>query len=164
MRRTAAILAAALLLPGCLTTKHPVFDETNSRPVAEMPEFMALLEAWEAFSGPDGSPRELITEGARGIVVDGIVVAQERSDYFALTMLAGRPATCAIYADRDLEATASSFGVTVAVDREDRDSLDVVEMPAPVLADGRRKALMAFIRDQFANQRLVCIANPRRKG
>jgi hypothetical protein len=147
---------------GCLTTSKPVLDETNSRPVAEIPEFLAFVDSWERFSGTDGSPRELVAEGARGIVLDGMVVVQEGTGYFVLAMLGPRPATCAVYVDRDIERQASRFGVTVRTERADSDRIDAVDLPAPVVADGSKEALMAFIRDQFAHQRLVCVANPRK--
>ncbi len=161
-KRAAVLLAAVLLLLGCLTASGPILDETNSRPVGEIPEFLTLVDAWESFSGADGSPRELIAEGARGIVLDGMVVVQEGTGYFVLAMLGPRPATCAVYADHDIEGHAGRFGVTVEVGRADSDRIDAIELPAPVAADGSKEALMAFIRDQFANRRLVCIANPRK--
>ena len=64
--RQALLVGAALLLAGCLSTKEPVFDATNSLPVGEIPEFLAYVEAAEAFSGPANSPRKLVAEGARG--------------------------------------------------------------------------------------------------
>ncbi len=37
MLRSALLAGAALLLGGCLSTKEPVFDATNSLPVGEIP-------------------------------------------------------------------------------------------------------------------------------
>lgn len=159
MSRNALLAVAALLLGGCLSTKESVFDETNSLPVGEIPEFIAYADAWDSYVAAGGSPRELIAEGARGVVIDGIVVVQEHSDYFALAMMGGRPVSCFIYADDTIEAVAEIHGVTVEVDKPDDRSID--DQPVPVVADGPPEALVAFIRDQFANQRLACLANPR---
>jgi len=147
------------LLAGCLSTKEPVFDASNSLPVAEIPEFMAFVDTWEAFNGTDGSPREMIAEGARGIVVDGVLVVQDHTDYFALGTLGPRPLTCMVFADSGLEAAAAGFGVTVKITKSENMSID--DQPVPVEADGPKPALEAFIRDQFANRRLACLANPR---
>jgi len=158
--RIVLIAVAALTLAGCLSTRDPVFDETNSDPVGEIPEFMAFVTTWEAFAGADDSPRELIEEGARGIVVDGILVVQERSDYYALAVLGQRPVSCMIYADSGMPEVAAAHGVTVEIDAPD-DGRTLDEGPVPVVADGPQDKLLAFIRDQFANQRLACIAAPR---
>ena len=136
-----------------------MFDETNSVPVSEIPEFIAFADAWNSYGAKGGSPRELIAEGARRVVIDGIVVVQERSDYYALATIGGRPVTCMIYANDSIEAVAEAHGVTVEVDTPDDRSID--DGPVPVEADGPPEALVAFIRDQFANQRLACLANPR---
>jgi hypothetical protein len=162
MFRNALLAGAAMLLGGCLSTKEPVFDETNSLPVGEIPEFMAFADAWDSYVARNGSPRELIAEGGRGVVVDGIVVVQEHSDYYALAMMGGRPLTCMIYADGSIEAVAEAHGVTVEVDKSDDRSID--DGPVLVEADGPPEALVAFIRDQFANQRLACMAAPRGGG
>jgi hypothetical protein len=162
MLRNALLAGAALLMGGCLSTKEPVFDETNSLPVGEIPEFLAFADAWEGFVARGGSPRELIAEGARGVVIDGIVVVQEHSDYLALAIIGGRPVTCMIYADDSIEAVAEAHGVTVEVDKPDDWSID--DGPFPVEANGPPEALVAFIRDQFANQRLACMAAPRGGG
>ncbi|MCZ6653942.1 MAG: hypothetical protein O7D91_13060 [Planctomycetota bacterium] len=159
MLRNALLAAAALLLGGCLSTKEPVFDASNSLPVGEIPEFIVFADVWDSYVARNGSPRELIAEGARGVVIDGIVVVQERSDYYALAIMGGRPVTCLIYADDSIEAVAEAHGVTVEVDIPDDRSID--DGPVPVEADGPPEALAAFIRDQFANQRLACMAAPR---
>ncbi len=155
MLRNALLAGAALLLGGCLSTKEPVFDETNSLPVGEIPEFIAFADAWDSYVARNGSPRELIAEGARGFIIDGIVVVQAEG-YFALAVIGGRPVTCMIYADDSIEAVAEAHGVTVEFDMPDDRSFDGV--PVAVEADGPPEALIAFIRDQFANQRLACIA------
>jgi len=162
MLRNVLLVGAALLLGGCLSTKEPVFDETNSLPVGEIPEFIAFADAWESFVAKGGSPRGMIDDGGRGVVVNGIVVVQEHSDYYALAVIGGRPVTCMIYADDSIEAVAEAHGVTVEVDQPDDRSID--DGPVPVEADGPPEALVAFIRDQFANQRLACIAAPRGGG
>ena len=156
MLRVALLAGAALLLGGCLTTKEPAFDASNSTPVGEIPEFMAFVDGWEGFVGMDGSPRGLIDDGGRGIVIDGMVVVQERSDYYALAMLGGRPISCMIYADDSMASVAEAHGVTVEIGEPDGRSID--DAPVPVEADGPQEALVAFIRDQFANQQLACIA------
>ncbi|MGR3717778.1 MAG: hypothetical protein ACU0B1_13655 [Thermohalobaculum sp.] len=156
MLRSALLASAALLLGGCLSTKEPVFDATNSLPVGEIPEFVAFAEAWDSYVAKGGSPRGLIDEGGRGVVIDGIVVVQEHSDYYALAVIGRRPVTCMIYADDSIEAVAEAHGVTIEVDTPDDRSID--DGPVPVEADGPPEALVAFIRDQFANQRLACIA------
>jgi hypothetical protein len=162
MLRITLSAGAALLLAGCLSTPEPVFDASNSRPVAEIPEFMAFVEGWESFGARDGSPRELIEDGARGIVVDGVVVVQENADYYAVTMMGQRPLMCVIYADDSLPGVAAGHSVTVEVEKPADRSLD--DGPVPVVADGPPEALVAFIRDQFANQRLACIAQRRASG
>jgi hypothetical protein len=156
MLRNALLAVAVLLLGGCLSTPEPVFDESNSLPVGEIPEFMAFADAWESYVGKGGSPLGLIDDGGRGVVIDGMVMVQEHSDYYALAMIGGRPVTCMIYADDRIEAVAEAHGVTVEVDTPDDRSID--DGPVPVEADGPPEALVAFIRDQFANQRLACIA------
>ncbi len=161
MIRNALLAGAALLLSGCLSTPEPVFDETNSLPVGEIPEFMAFADAWESYVAKGGSPRGLIDEGGRGVVIDGIVVVQAEG-YFALAVIGGRPVTCMIYADDSIEAVAEAHGVTIEVDTPDDRSID--DLPVAVEADGPPEALVAFIRDQFANQRLACIAFPRGGG
>jgi len=160
MLRTTLLVACALALGGCLSTKQPVFDASNSAPVAEIPEFMAFVDGWEHFAAPaDDSPRKLAEDGARGIVVDGIVVVQENADYYAVAMMGQRPLMCVIYADDSIEKAAGDHGVTVDIDKPKDRSLD--DAPVPVLADGSPEALVSFIRDQFANQRLACIAKRR---
>jgi hypothetical protein len=156
MLRTALLAASALLLGGCLSTKEPVFDASNSKPVAEIPEFMAFVDGWERFASPGESPRKLIEDGARGVVVDGVVVVQENSDYYAVAMMGQRPLMCMVYADDTMERVAAAQGVTVDIDKPEDRTLD--ETPVPVLADGPPEKLVGFIRDQFANQRLACIA------
>ncbi len=159
MLRNALLAGVALLLGGCLSTKEPVFDASNSRPIGEIPEFVVFVETWENYAGKDGGPRQLIARGDRGVVIDGIVVVQEHSNYYALAMIGERPVTCLIYADDSIEAVAEAHGVTVEVNTPDDRSID--DAPVPVEADGPPEALVAFIRDQFANQRLACIAFPR---
>lgn len=154
------LLGAAALLSGCLTTGEPVFDETNSRPVGEIPDFLAFVEAWEGFGGAENSPRELIEEGARGVVVDGVPVVQDGSaTYFAVGTLGERPITCVVFADARMEQVAAEHGVTVEIARREGMALD--DQPVPVEADGPKPALEAFVRDQFANERLACIAPAR---
>jgi len=162
MRTIVAALGIVLALSGCLTTKQPVFDESNSLPVAEIPEFMAAVEAWEAYHGTDGSPREMIAQNLRGIAVDGFAVVQENSDYFAFAVIGNRPVFCAIYAEEGIAVAAKSQGVSVEVDWPDEERWR--DLPVPVTADGPKEALMAFIRDQFANQRLACLAQAKRTG
>ena len=159
MLRNAFLAGAALLLGGCLSTAEPVFDASNSRAVGDIPEFMSFVEAWEVFFKNGGSPRGLIDDGARGIVVDGIVVVQENSEYYTMAMMGDRPVSCIIYADDTIEKVASAHGVTVDVRLPDGKKID--DTPVPVRADGPTEALVAFIRDQFANQRLACIAASR---
>jgi len=108
MIRNALLAGATLLLSGCLSTPEPVFDETNSLPVGEIPEFIAFADAWDSYVARNGSPRELIAEGARGFVIDGIIVVQKHSDYYALAMMGERPVSCLIYADDSIEAVARS--------------------------------------------------------
>ncbi len=155
MSRYALLAGAAMLLGGCLSTPEPVFDETNSLPVGEIPEFIAFADAWESYVAKGGSPRGLIDEGGRGVVIDGIVVVQAEG-YYALALIGGRPVTCMIYAEDSIETVAEAHGVTVEFDMPDDRSFDGV--PVAVEADGPPEALIAFIRDQFANQRLACIA------
>lgn len=157
--RKALLVGAALLLAGCLSTKEPVFDATNSLPVGEIPEFLAYVEAAEAFSGPANSPRKLVAEGARGTVVDGILVVQDKTRYYALVTIGRRPVTCMVWADRDFEKLAADWGISVVV--KDTDERDREDGPVPVEADGPKQALAAYIREQFASQRLACIANRR---
>ena len=153
------LVGVTVLLAGCLTTREPVFDESNSRALGEMPEFLAFVETWEGFGGTDGSPRELIEDGERGIVVDGITVVQEHEDYFAVGTLGARPILCMVFADDRMEQVAAEHGGEVEIQRREGMSLD--DQPVPVRADGPRPALEAFVRDQFASQRLACIAPAR---
>ena len=53
-------------------------------------------------------------------------------------------------------------GVTVEIDRSDSEELGSL-YPVPIEADGPPDALIAFIRDQFANQALAC-SMPKRDG
>ena len=162
MLRGAILAYVTLLLSGCLSTPQPVFDQTNSRPLSEIPEFAAFVDAWEGFSGDQDSPRELIAEGARGIVVDGILVVQERNEYFAVAVVSGRPLACVINADRTIHEVAASHGVSVELDEPEIGEIDSLS-PVPVKADGPAEGLLAFIRDQFANQALAC-SMPKRGG
>ena len=162
MLRSALLADAALLLGGCLSTKEPVFDATNSLPVGEIPEFIAFVDAWESFVGADDSPREMIADGGRGIIVDGILVVQDRAEYYAVAVIADRPLACVIYADQSIKTVAAAHGVAVEIDRSDSEELGSL-YPALVEADGSPDALMAFIQDQFANQALVC-SLPKRGG
>ncbi|HUS55369.1 MAG TPA: hypothetical protein VMY41_15370 [Thermohalobaculum sp.] len=162
MLRCALLAGAALLLGGCLSTKEPVFDETNSLPLGEIPEFIAFVDAWENFVNADDSPREMIAEGGRGIVVDGILVVHDKAEYFAVAMVAGRPLACVIHADHTIEAVAAAHGVTVELDKSELGDPFPLG-PVPVAADGPPEALMTFIRDQFANQALACTM-PKRGG
>jgi hypothetical protein len=161
MLRFSAIAAASLLLSGCLTTSEPVFDDGNSTALAEMPEFLAFVDTWERFVGEKDSPRELAENGGRGIMVDGLIVVQERSDYYAFAIVGGRPLGCVIYADDTIEEVAKGHGVTVEVDRSRQDQADIL-VPVQVDADGPPEALVAFIKDQFANQALAC--NMQKRG
>ncbi len=162
MSRYALLAGAAMLLGGCLSTPEPVFDETNSLPVGEIPEFIAFADAWESFVGADDSPREMIADGGRGIIVDGILVVQDKTEYYAVAMIADRPLACVIYADHSIVAVAEVHGVTVELDRSDSEELGLLS-PVPVEAYGPPDALIAFIRDQFANQALAC-SMPKRGG
>jgi hypothetical protein len=162
MLRNALLACAALLLGGCLSTKEPVFDASNSRPVGEMPEFIAFADAWESFIGAEDSPREMVADGGRGIIVDGILVIQDGADYYAVAVVADRPLSCVIHADSSIEAVAEAHGVTVEVNHSDAEDLSAL-VPVPVRAIGPREALVAFIRDQFANQALAC-SMPKRGG
>ncbi len=162
MLRNALLAGAALLLSACLSTPEPVFDESNSLAVGEIPEFMAFVDAWESFVGADDSPREMIADGARGVIVDGILLVQDKAEYYAVAVIANRPLACVIYADSSIEAVAEAHGVTVEIDRSDSDELGLLS-PVPVEADGPPDALIAFIRDQFANQALAC-SMPKRGG
>lgn len=162
MLRNALLAGAALLLGGCLSTKEPVFDASNSLPVGEIPEFIAFVDAWESFVGADDSPREMIADGGRGIIVDGILVVQDRAGYYAVAVIAERPLACVIYADQSIKAVAAAHGVTVEIDRSESEELGLLS-PVPVKVDGPPEALVAFIRDQFANQALAC-SMPKRGG
>ncbi len=162
MLRNALLAGAALLLGGCLSTKEPVFDESNSLPVGEIPEFNAFVDAWESFVGAEDSPREMIADGGRGIIVDGILVVQDGAEYYAVAVIADRPLACVIYADHSITTVAAAHGVTVEIDRSDAEELGLLS-PVPVKADGPPEALVAFIRDQFANQALAC-SMPKRGG
>jgi hypothetical protein len=162
MLRNALLAVAALLLGGCLSTKEPVFDASNSLPVGEMPEFIAFVDAWESFVGADDSPREMIADGGRGIMVDGILVVQDKAEYYAVAVIAGRPLACVIHADHSIMTVAEAHGVTVEVDSSQAEELSLL-MPVPVRADGPPEALVAFIRDQFANEALAC-SLPKRGG
>lgn len=162
MFKKPALTAAALMLSGCLSTPEPVFDASNSLPVGDIPEFIAYADAWEGFVGKEDSPRELIADGGRAIVVDGIIVVQENAEYYALAMLGGRPVSCVIYAEDIIQSVAMAQGVTVELETEEGKSID--NAPIPVRADGSMGALVAFIRDQFANQRLACVAARRGSG
>ncbi len=155
MLKNALMALAASLLSGCLFTPEPVFNASNSWPIGKMPEFTAFVEAWESFVGVDDSPREMIGDGGRGMVVDGILVVQDGRDYYALAVVAGRPLSCVIHADDTIEKVAAAHGVTIEVDRSEAKELDAL-VPVPVKADGPPEALVAFIRDQFANQALAC--------
>ena len=155
MLKNALMALAASLLSGCLSTPEPVFDASNSRPIGEMPEFIAFVEAWESFVGVDDSPRVMIADGGRGMVVDGILVVQDGRDYYALAVVSGRPLSCVIHADDTIETVAAAHGVTVEVDRSEAMELNAL-VPVSVKADGPPEALVAFIRDQFANQALAC--------
>jgi len=162
MFRNAVFAGVALVLGGCLSTAEPVLDASNSRPVGDIPEFIAYADAWEQFVGKKGSLRELIDNGGRGIVVDGIVVVQENAEYYALAMMGGRPVSCVIYAEDIIQAVAEAQGVTVELDVDEGKNLN--DAPVTVRADGSPEALVAFIRDQFANQRLACVAARRGSG
>jgi hypothetical protein len=155
MLKFVLLAGMALLLTGCLSTKEPVFDETNSLPVGEIPEFIAFVDAWESFVGADDSPREMTAQGGRGIIVDGILVVQDKAEYFAVAVVAGRPLACVIHADEAIQAVAAKHGVTVELDNPEPGDLNSIG-PVPVRADGSPEALMAFIRDQFTNQALAC--------
>jgi hypothetical protein len=162
MLRNSVLASVALVLAGCLSTAEPVLDASNSRPVGDIPEFIAYVDAWEGFVGKKDSPRALITDGGRAIVVDDIIVVQENAEYFALAMMGGRPVSCVIYTEDIIQAVAEAQGVTVELDIEDGKGIN--DAPVPVRADGSTEALVAFIRDQFANQRLACVAARRGGG
>jgi hypothetical protein len=162
MFRNTVLAGALLALCGCLSTPEPVFDASNSRAVGDIPEFMAFVDAWESFVGADDSPREMIADGGRGIIVDGVLVVQDKAEYYAVSVVADRPMACVIYADEYTGTVAAAHGVTVEIDRSDSGELGLLS-PVPVKADGPTDALIAFIRDQFANQALACNM-PKRGG
>jgi hypothetical protein len=162
LRNTILAGAALLLLSGCLKTTQPVFDASNSQPVGELAEFLAFVDVWEKFTGEDDSPRALIASGERGIIMDGLIVVQERDEYYAFAIVGGRPLACVINADETIEDVAQAHGVTVEVDRPEAAQQDVL-VPVSVTADGPPEALLAFVKDQFANQALAC-SMPKRGG
>jgi hypothetical protein len=162
MFRNTVLAGALLALCGCLSTPGPVFDASNSRAVGDIPEFMAFVDAWESFVGADDSPCAMIADGGRGIIVDGILVVQDKAEYYAVAVIADRPLACVIYADEYMEKVAAAHGVTVEIDRSDSEELGLLS-PMPVKANGPPDALIAFISDLFANQALACNM-PKRGG
>ena len=56
MFRNAVLASVALVLAGCLSTAEPVLDASNSRPVGDIPEFIAYADAWieeQDYKDPD---------------------------------------------------------------------------------------------------------------
>ncbi len=155
-------LLMCLLLAGCLTTPRPVFDATNSVAAGELPAFMAFVESWERWVGEGDSPRELVEAGARVIEIDGQAVIEDpqddgSADHYLLGRMGGRPVSCVLN-DRGIEGLAVRHGVTVTVERDPGSD---PAMPAPIEADGTDAALVAFMRDAFANAALSCSAAAR---
>lgn len=155
------LAVVVVLLSGCLTAREPAFDASNSRPVGDIPGFVTFVEAWERFGTENGSPREMIRNGERGVTVDGVVVVQQDGGYIAVGTLGKRPLICVVFADDRLEERAAMHGVKVAVHNPRDMNRDT--QPLSVAADGSSEALEAFIRDQFANGRLACLAPARRR-
>ena len=151
--------ALAVLLSGCLTAREPAFDESNSRPVGEIPEFLNFVEAWERFGTDNDAPREMIRNGARGLTMDGAVIVQQNGGYVAVGTLGARPLTCVVFADDRIEERAATHGVTLAVHNPRDMKRD--HQPLSVTADGAPQALDEFIRDQFTNGRRACLAPAR---
>lgn len=151
--------ALAVLLSGCLTAREPAFDASNSRPVGDIPDFVHFVEAWERFGADNGAPRDMIRNGARGVTVDGAVVVQQNGGYIAVGTFGARPLMCVVFADDRIEERAATHGVTLALHNPNDVSRD--DQPLSLAADGTPQALDAFIRDQFANGRLACLAPAR---
>jgi len=153
----AILLACLLTLPGCLFTKEPVLDRTNSIAAGESPAFMDVVAAWEARYGTDASPREVVENGQRVLPVGDLVVIQEENDhmgstYYAAGILGERPIFCLLH-DRDLTPIAERNGVVLEIEQRER---EVEEMPAMMGAEGSQADLLAFLKDAFANGALLC--------
>ena len=144
-----------VLLSGCLFTKDPALDETNSIAAVDSPEFRVIYQ--RAGKDPDTDPD--LGEDARVMVLDGLVVLQSWSGYVGqygyvgYGLLGERAAVCVPKLDEDLDiaAVAASFDVSADVAGGDR-----AQGPPNIHAEGTRDAMRAFVRDLFVNYPLVC--------
>jgi hypothetical protein len=144
-----------VLLSGCLFTKDPALDESNSIAAVDSPEFRVIYQ--RAGKNPDADPA--LGEDARVMVLDGLVVLQSWSayvgqyGYVGYGLLGERAAVCVpkLNEEVDIAAVAASFGVSADVAAEDRS-----ERPPDIHAEGGRDAMRAFVRDLFVNYPLVC--------
>jgi len=144
-----------VLLPGCLFTKDPALDESNSIAAVDSPEFRLIYQ--RAGKDPDTDP--ILGEDARVMVLDGLVVLQSWSGYVGqygyvgYGLLGERAAVCVPKLDDqvDIAAVAASFGVSADVAGDNRS-----ERPPDIYAEGARDAMRAFVRDLFVNYPLVC--------
>ena len=156
--RALLLLVATLALSGCLTTTKAVLDDQNSVAAAESAALVAFVETWEKdVPGSEGSPRELLTTGARVVEIGSQVLVEEikddgGADYYTVALFDGRPILCMAHHD-GIEAIAARHGVTVKVHEDENAGPGT---PSPVTADGTKAALYAFVMDVFKTGNLAC--------
>ncbi len=152
----------ALALAGCLFTKDPVFDETNSVSAADSAEFLTFVEIWETHIGLDDTPRSIIDIGGRvaraspdTLVVQGSTTLGSKNyyGYFAVRRTPnGAPLFC--YLDTDkmslITRAAEEAGITIEnVTPENKFFPDF-------LVVGERSAVVAFIFERLAGDGAKC--------
>ena len=144
-----------VLLAGCLFTKDPALDESNSIAAIDSPEFREIYQR----AGKDPYTDPNLGEDARVMVVDGLVVLQSWSayvgqyGYVGYGLLGERAAVCVPKLDDqvDIAAVAASFGVSADVAGEGK-----FEGPPDIHAVGARDPMRSFVRDLFTNYPMVC--------
>ena len=147
------------LLSGCLFTKDPALDESNSIAVVDSAEFRVIYG--RAGKDPDTDPA--LGEDARVMALDGLVVLQSWSEYVGqygyvgYGLLGKRAAVCVPRLDEevDIAAVAASFGVSADMAGKNRS-----DGPPDIHAVGARDSMRAFVRDLFVNYPLVCVVAP----
>ncbi len=154
--RLAAFFALCLLLPGCLLTTQPVFNAQNSMAAAESPAFMRIVELWETEISLDTSPRELGSQGARVIELDGVVIVEDLSgglpNHYALVPMGRRVAVCVVH-HKEIETIGARHKVQLKVDR---DQISDPTFPTLITADGTGQEMFNFVMDAFKEGLLIC--------